>query len=62
MWEYITNRRGYSIYRKIVNNKGIWKAKKDNVEFDITYKQALGYEPIDNAEALGMEIGKILLK
>ena len=60
-FEYVTNRRGYSIYRKIVDGKGKWKAEKDGVEMDITYYQALGWEPLDNAEALGMELGRILL-
>ena len=58
---YVTSRRGYDIYRKIVNGKGKWKAVKDGKEMDITYNQALGYEPLDNAEALGMELGRILL-
>ena len=62
-WEYVTNRRGYSIYRKIVNNKGVWKAIKEDTgeEKPITYDQARGYEPIDNAEAIGMQLGKLLL-
>lgn len=62
-WEYVTNRRGYSIYRKIVNNKGVWKAIKEDTgeEKLITYDQARGYEPIDNAEAIGMQLGKLLL-
>ena len=61
-WQYVTNRNGYSIYRKIVNGKGKWKAKKDGTDkmFDITYNQALGYEGIDNAEKLGIELGKLL--
>lgn len=61
-WEYITHRRGYSIYRKIENGKGKWQAKKDGTDnvFDITYEQALGYEGIDNAEKLGIEIGRML--
>lgn len=60
-YEYVTNRRGYSLYRMIVDGKGKWKAVKDGKEMDITYNQALGYEPLDNAEALGMELGRILL-
>lgn len=60
-YEYITSRRGYNIYRKIVDGKGKWKAEKDGKEMDITYNQALGYEPLDNAEALGMELGRMLL-
>ena len=62
MWEYVSYRNGYSIYRKIVNGKGKWKAKKDGSDkmFDITYEQALGYEGIDNAEKLGIELGRLL--
>lgn len=60
-YEYITSRRGYSIYRKIVDGKGKWKAEKDGEIKDITYQQALGYDPLDNAEELGMEMGRILL-
>lgn len=51
-FEYVTSRRGYSIYRKIVDGKGKWKAEKDGEIKDITYQQALGYEPLDNAEAI----------
>ena len=60
-YEYVASRRGYDIYRKIINGKGYWKAKKEGKIKDITYQQALGYEPIDNAESLGMELGKMLL-
>ena len=60
-FEYVSSRRGYNIYRKIVDGKGKWKAEKDGIEIDITYEQALGYEPLDNAEAIGMELGRILL-
>lgn len=60
-YEYVSSRRGYNIYRKIVDGKGKWKAEKDGKEIDITYNQALGYEPLDNAEALGMELGRMLL-
>ena len=28
--------------------------------FDITYEQALGYDGIDNAEKIGIELGKLL--
>ena len=60
-FEYVSSKRGYDIYRKIVDGRGKWKAVKDGKEMDITYDQALGYEPLDNAEALGIKIGKILL-
>ena len=30
-------------------------------QFITTFKQTIGYEPLDNAEALGMELGRILL-
>lgn len=61
-WNFITSRNGYSIYRKFVNGKGKWKAKKEDTGeiFDITYNQALGYEGIDNAEKLSIELGKLL--
>ncbi len=61
-YNYIETRNGYEIYRKIVNGKGRWAAKrKDGVVFRITYDQALGHEPIDNTEALQMYLGKMLL-
>lgn len=61
-WQYVSSRNGYSIYREIVNGKGKWKARKEDSGkmFDITYDQALGYEGIDNAEKLGIEIGRLL--
>ena len=62
-YEYVTTRNGYEIYRKTVNGKGRWAAKrKDGVVFKITYQQALGYEPLDSEEALQMYLGKLLLK
>lgn len=60
-YQYITSRRDYDIYRKVINGKGHWKARKESEIKDITYEQAIGIEPIDNAEALGMELGKMLL-
>lgn len=60
-WEYISDRNGYSIYRRIVDGKGKWKAERDGEEFAITYEQARGYEPLDDEEALRMELGRILL-
>lgn len=60
-YEFIENRNGYEIYRKIVNGKGVWKASKDGKEFPITYDQARGYEPIDNEEKLRIKLGKMLL-
>lgn len=60
-YKYIDSRNGYEIYRKIVNGKGRWAAKRsDGYVFRITYHQALGYDPIDNIEALRMELGKAL--
>lgn len=61
-YEEISGRRGYTFYRKIVNGKGKWKAKTPAGEIiDITYEQALGYEPLDNAEAIGKWLGSKLL-
>lgn len=65
-YEYRGNKRGYQLYMKDVNGKGKWVAQ-DQAEkyppFEITYDQALGYEPIirTNAERLGHEVGKMLL-
>ena len=60
-WQFIDSRNNYAIYRKIVNGYGKWKAVKDGKEKEITYDQARGYEPLDNEEALQMELGKLLL-
>lgn len=61
-YKYVTNMNGYLIYRKIVGGKGKWKAKhQDGGEsFDITYEQALGYQPIDSEQKLQMELGRLL--
>lgn len=61
-YEEVSGRRGWTFYRKIVNGKGKWKAKNETTGYvkDITYEQALGYEPIDEAEKLGMWLGKQL--
>lgn len=61
--EFVANRNGYLIYREIVNGKGVWYAKhqEGGELFSITYRQARGFEPIDEAEALGMYLGKLLL-
>jgi len=60
-YEYVTSRRGYNIYRKIVDGKGKWKAEKNGTVMDISYDQARGFAPLDNSEALGMELGRMLL-
>ena len=72
-WEIVTERRGYFIYRKILKDengkiiRGIWKARKNlgnhrlGEMFDITYEQAIGYEPIDETEAMSKALGKTLL-
>lgn len=61
-YTYIETRGKYKIYRKIVNGKGKWAAQRnDGVAFKITYSQALGYEPIDDIEALRMHLGRMLL-
>lgn len=55
----------YKLYRKMVNGKGRWKAMdtKTGEVFDITYEQALGYEPIrpTEIEKLSIQLGKMLL-
>lgn len=66
-YTYVTSSKNsrYEIYRKIVNGRGKWKAKEIETGkvIDITYEQALGYEPINPTpvEKLSMELGKILL-
>lgn len=61
-YELVDSRNGYGIYRKVVNGKGRWAAKREDGEaFCITYYQALGYEPIDDIEALRMELGRLLM-
>lgn len=62
-YEYVSTRKEYSIYRKIIDDKGHWKAKNQRTGevFDITYEQALGYEGIDDAEKLSFELGRMLL-
>ena len=60
-YKYIETRNGYEIYRKIVNGKGRWAAKRaDGYVFRITYNQALGFEPLDSEEALRMYLGNKL--
>ncbi len=61
-YKYITSRRKYKIYRRIVDGKGRWRAEdtRNGHVFNITYDQALGYEGIDNAEKLSIEIGNML--
>ena len=60
-YEEIYGRNGYTFYRKIVDGKGKWKAKKDGKIIDITYEQARGFEPLDSEEKLQMTLGKLLL-
>ena len=61
---YSSNSR-YEIHRKIENGRGKWKAREleTGKVIDITYNQALGYEPINPTpiEQLSMKLGKILL-
>lgn len=59
----------YALYRKIENGKGVWAADEissktfepEGRPFRITYRQAIGDEPINNSEKLGMRLGKMLL-
>ena len=72
-FEYAGTRNGWFFYRKLVNGKGKWKAldvyKFDEKDFaenaiDITYNQALGYEPLparNQTEALSRKLGELLL-
>ena len=61
---YSKNSR-YAIYRKIENGRGKWKAKciETGEVINITYEQALGYEPINPTpvEQLSIRLGKMLL-
>jgi len=57
----------YDIYRKIVDDKGVWVAQdreQNYPPFSITYEQALGYQPIteheSNAHKLSRELGRAL--
>lgn len=70
---YVGTQNGWFLYRKIVNGKGKWKAldgyKFDEKDFaenaiDITYYQALGYEPLparNQTEELSRKLGEALL-
>ena len=72
-YDYIESRNDsgkyYSIYRKIVDGKGVWVAiEKDSkgnkgTPFRITYDQARGYDEItnDSFSSLRKELGKKLL-
>lgn len=66
-YEFIDCRHGYNIYRAIINGRGCWRAVKTEYgretgePFRITYDQALGLAPIDDTQALGMFLGKLLL-
>ena len=61
---YSSNSR-YELYIKFINGKGRWKARdvETGEVIDITYEQALGYEPINPTpiEKLSMKLGKMLL-
>lgn len=67
-YEFIDCRHGYNIYRTMVHGKGCWRAVKTDTfgreigkPFRITYDQALGLAPIDETQALGMYLGRLLL-
>ena len=68
-YEYAGYENGYDIYRKVVNGKGVWAAKKSSDPnakmFSITYDQALGREPIEpdtyGINKLAKRLGKVLL-
>lgn len=65
-WEEAGNRSTgkdyYTFFRKLVNGKGTWKAVYINSDtdtaevIDVTYDQALGYEPINASEKLAMTV------
>lgn len=51
-WKYKFNREGYDFYAKMENGVTSWKAIKQEAgdvseAFDVTYKQARGFEPIN---------------
>lgn len=64
-YDYVSYINHYDLYRKIENGKGKWKAVDKNTGevFDITYEQALGYEPIRPTEIdkLSIKLGEMLL-
>ena len=68
-YEFVDQRHGYNIYRAIVDGKGRWRAVKVDGRtgreigepFRISYDQALGLAPIDEVQALGMYLGRLLL-
>ena len=68
MKEYMETRRGYAIYREVVDGFGRWTAVKvdalgndiPGTDVPITYEQARGLAPINSAEALAMMLGKAL--
>lgn len=59
-YELIDSRDGYDIYRKIENGRGKWKAIKDGVAFDISYKQGIGEEPLDSSSKMKQSLGSLL--
>lgn len=68
-YEYAGYENGFDIYRKVVNGKGVWAAKKsgdaDAKMLPITYNQALGREPIEpdkyGIDRLAKRLGKVFL-
>lgn len=68
-YEYISHgtgyNRGWNLYRKMVDGKGIWVAKhqETNEIVPINYDQVQGFEPIrlDGVKKLSKELGDMLL-
>lgn len=52
-YKYVSTLKGYKLYRKMVNGKGVWAAvSQDGGEpFEISYEQARGFEPINPIDA-----------
>lgn len=55
------NRNGYSLFMKMEDGRGKWLAEKNGNSFPITWAQAVGHEPIDDAEKLSMWLGARLM-
>ena len=68
-YDYAGYERGYDIYRKVVDGKGVWAARyvgdgEEHEPFEITYEQALGKEPIKDTygiDKLAKYLGRTLL-
>lgn len=56
---------GYKIYKKLVNDRGVWRAMLAEFDdsqfkeksFSISYDQARGFEPIDDSQLQSHQLG-----